>query len=98
MPKLTENFDQLKMSSEIRSSDQFPLLLEKHLIKNNKKVRRLTSKMTEFPLISLFYVKLQCLILNEKMTQFCIQLFSDFFGTIGFFDRVPIQFLLFNCE
>jgi hypothetical protein len=25
-PKLTENFDQLKMSSEIRSSDRFPLL------------------------------------------------------------------------
>ncbi len=24
MPKLTENFDQLKMSSEIRSSDRFP--------------------------------------------------------------------------
>ena len=24
MPKLTENFDQLKMSSEIRSSDHFP--------------------------------------------------------------------------
>ena len=23
-PKLTENFDQLKMSSEIRSSDRFP--------------------------------------------------------------------------
>jgi len=25
-PKLTENFDQLKMSSEIRSSDRFPFL------------------------------------------------------------------------
>ncbi len=24
MPKLTENFDQLKMSSEIRSTDRFP--------------------------------------------------------------------------
>jgi hypothetical protein len=24
-PKLTENFDQLKMSSEIRSSDRFPV-------------------------------------------------------------------------
>ena len=26
-PKLTENFDQLKMSSEIRSSDHSPILL-----------------------------------------------------------------------
>jgi hypothetical protein len=26
-PKLLENFDQLKMSSEIQSSDRFPLLL-----------------------------------------------------------------------
>jgi hypothetical protein len=29
MPKLTENFDQLKMSSEIRSSDCFPQYLFK---------------------------------------------------------------------
>jgi hypothetical protein len=25
MPQLTENFDQLKMSSEIRSTDRFPI-------------------------------------------------------------------------
>ena len=29
-PKLTENFDQLKMSSEIRSSDRFPFDLHRN--------------------------------------------------------------------
>ncbi len=27
-PKLAENFDQLKMSSEIRSTDRFPILTD----------------------------------------------------------------------
>ncbi len=32
MPKLLENFDQLKMPSEIRSSDRFPVKLAKFTI------------------------------------------------------------------
>jgi hypothetical protein len=44
-PNLTENFDQLKMSSEIRSSDRFPkfvgplkiLKLKQMMYKQNKK-------------------------------------------------------------
>ncbi len=33
MPKLTETFDQLKMSSEIRSSDHFPYFEVKPFLK-----------------------------------------------------------------